>query len=158
MKPLLGIIDRELLDGVTRKARQSPRLRMNHNFHPSDDFCSHRFLNAIEPGSYIRPHRHLDPTKDESIIVVRGQVGVIQFDEDGAIVMTKVMVAGGDIVGVDIPHGTFHTFVSLAEGSVFFEAKAGPFRPIAEAEKAPWSPVEGSADASSYLSSLSAMF
>ncbi|HTG82888.1 MAG TPA: WbuC family cupin fold metalloprotein, partial [Geobacteraceae bacterium] len=57
----MKIIDQHLLDQLSAEAANNPRLRKNHNIHPSDDFCCHRLFNAVEPGSYIRPHRHLDP-------------------------------------------------------------------------------------------------
>ena len=36
-------------------------------------------LNAIQPGSYIRPHRHLDPPKSESLILLQGMLGYVSF-------------------------------------------------------------------------------
>ena len=47
-------IDSELFDHITERARKSPRLRINFNFHELDD-PANRMLNAIEPESYIRP-------------------------------------------------------------------------------------------------------
>lgn len=136
------VIDRSLLDAASEAARESPRGRRNMNFHEADDAQCHRLLNAIEPGSYVAPHRHLDPAKDESIIVLRGRLGCVFFADDGTIVETCVLEPGG-VVGVDIPHGTFHTIFALEPGTVFFEAKAGPYLPLREAEFAPWAPREG---------------
>jgi cupin fold WbuC family metalloprotein len=140
-------IDRDLLDEVSREAAASPRQRKNRNFHPADDYPAHRLLNAIEPDSYIAPHRHLDQTKDETMVVLRGQLGLIIFDDAGRIIRTEVLEAGGELLGVDIPHGTWHTLVALASGTVFFEAKAGPYVALSEAERAPWAPAEGSSSA-----------
>jgi cupin fold WbuC family metalloprotein len=148
------IIDQTLLDRLTAEARENPRLRKNFNLHPSDDFCCHRLLNAMEPGSYIRPHRHLDPLKDESMVMVRGRMGVISFDEKGEITGSSILAAGGGNIAVDIPHGRFHTVVSLENGTVFFESKAGPYLPLSDEEKAWWFPIEGSPEAASYLEKL----
>lgn len=150
----MRIIDQTLLERISAEARENPRLRKNFNLHPSDDFCCHRLFNAMEPGSYIRPHRHLDPLKDESIVVVRGRMGVISFDEKGEVIGGSILTAGGGNVAVDIPHGGFHTFISLESGTVFFESKAGPYHPLSEEEKARWSPAEGSPEAASYLEKL----
>ena len=49
----MKIIDNELIDRVVEQAKESPRLRMNYNFHPSLDDKCHRLLNALEPGSVI---------------------------------------------------------------------------------------------------------
>lgn len=156
--PLPTVIDQSLLDRVTLQARQSPRLRKNLNFHPSDEFCSHRLLNGMEPGSYIRPHRHLDVAKDESIVLVRGSVGFVGFDDAGNVTMSRVMSAGGETIGIDIPHGFYHTLVSLLPGSIFFEAKAGPYRPLTEAETAPWAPPEEAEGTAAYLARLEDLF
>lgn len=152
------VIDQSLLDRVSLQAGQSPRLRKNHNFHPSDVFCSHRLLNGMEPGSYIRPHRHQDPTKDESILVIRGRIGFIGFDDAGNASITRVLATEGDAVGVDIPHGSYHTLISLMPGSIFFEAKAGPYRPLNHEEMAAWAPAEGDERVSAYLASLECLF
>jgi cupin fold WbuC family metalloprotein len=154
----MKIIDRQLLDTITALAQENPRLRKNYNLHPSDDACCHRLLNAIEPDSYIRPHRHLDPAKDESFIILRGILGVITFDENGAIAESIVLTAGEENLAADIPHGVFHAAVSLASGTVFFEAKAGPYMPLAEAEKAAWAPEEGTPTAPAYLARLKTLF
>lgn len=157
-KPLCQLIDADLLDRTTREARRSARLRKNHNFHDTDDAACHRLLNAIEPGSYVQPHCHFDPAKDETFVVLRGSFGLVLFDKDGQVRDTAFLRADGDIVGVTIPHGTFHTLLSFEQGSVFFEAKAGPYHPLAPEERAPWAPAEGDADATAYLAWLESLF
>ena len=144
-------IDRQLLDEVSREAAASLRRRRNRNFHPADDYQAHRLLNAIEPDSYIAPHRHLDPSKDETMVVLRGRLGLIIFDDAGSIVRVELLEAGGELLGVDIPHGTWHTLLALEPGTVFLEAKAGPYVALSEAERAPWAPTEGSSAAAVML-------
>ena len=151
-------VDTTILNNLTEKAKASPRLRMNHNFHPANESACHRLLNAIEPGSYIRPHCHLDPEKDETFVLLRGRLGVICFDASGAITETALLVAGTDQAVVTIPHGIFHTAVSLSAGTVFFEAKAGPYLPFQETEIAPWAPQDTAPEAPGYLQQLCAIF
>lgn len=159
---MIQLIDTDLLDAVSREAQASPRRRRNRNFHPADDFPAHRLLNAIEPDSYLAPHRHLDPCKDETMIVLRGRLGLVIFDDTGGVAQTAVLQADGACAGascgVDIPHGTWHTLVALESGTVFFEAKAGPYQPLAPAERATWAPAEGDAGAADYLEKLRALF
>jgi len=151
------IIDNEQLDALSAEARANPRLRKNLNIHPADDSCCHRLFNAVEPSSYIRPHRHLDPAKNETFVLVRGKLGVIMFDDAGRTTGTALLAQEG-VVAVDVPHGRFHAAVSLAPGTIFFEAKAGPYLPLGEAEKASWAPEEGSGEAAGYLASLKGIF
>ncbi|HEY6871306.1 MAG TPA: WbuC family cupin fold metalloprotein [Geobacteraceae bacterium] len=154
----MKIIDQKLLDGLSAQAAANPRLRKNHNLHPADDFCCHRLFNAIEPGSYIRPHRHLDPVKDETFVMVRGRLGVVVFDDNGNVTGKTLLEAGGGTIAADIPHGAFHAAVSLKPGTIFFEAKAGPYLPLTNREKAAWAPEEGAPEAAAYLASLEKLF
>jgi cupin fold WbuC family metalloprotein len=146
VKPV-RLIDRALLDEVSREAASSPRRRKNRNLHPSDDFPAHRLLNAVEPGSYVMPHRHLAADKDETIVVLRGRFGLLLFDDGGKVVQKILLEAAGPVQGVDLPHGTWHTLVALETGSVFFEAKAGPYAPLCDVERAPWAPAEAETEA-----------
>lgn len=148
------IIDQAMLDAASDAARASPRGRRNRNFHLADEAICHRLLNAIEPGSYVVPHRHLDPAKAESIIVLRGRLACVVFDDAGDIVDCCVLTPGGAQVGVDMPHGTYHTVLALEPGTVFFEAKAGPYQPLGDAECAPWAPREGAAGSAEYCAML----
>lgn len=152
------IIDRALLARVAEAGAAAPRRRRNHNFHGGNDDACHRLLNAVEPDSYIPPHRHLDSAKDETILVLKGRLGLVLFGTNGGVEHSHLLAAGGEVLGVNIPHGCFHTLVALEPGSVFFEAKAGPFRPLAQEEQAPWAPVEGSPDAPDYLKRLKELF
>lgn len=152
------LIGRELLDRVSSLARHSPRRRKNHNFHGTDEDACHRLLNAMEPDSYIPPHCHRDPSKDETILALRGRFGVVWFDSEGGVRGKTVLQAGSGEIGVDIPHGVFHTLVALAPDGVFFEAKAGPYRPLSPEEKAAWAPAGGEPAAPRYLAQLKALF
>ncbi len=151
-------IDQALLDGVSESARASARLRKNHNFHARESDLSNRLLNAMEPGSYVVPHRHLDPNKDETFVVLRGRFGLVLFDTEGAVTSTAVLDSSGPVFGVTIPHGTFHSLVSLAAGSVFFEAKAGPYAALTPDERAAWAPAEQSPGADDYQARLASLF
>jgi len=153
----MQVIDRALLDAVSAAARIAPRLRKNHNLHHGDAAACHRLLNGIEPGSYIRPHRHLDPEKDEGFVLLRGSLGVVSFDESGQVTAT-VLLRAGEAVVADIPHGMYHTAVALESGTIFFEAKAGPYLPLSDEERAGFAPEEGSPEAAGYLERLAALF
>lgn len=121
------IIDEKLLNEVTEKAKSSPRLRMNYNFHQSLDDKCHRMLNSVEPGTVVPIHRH--PDKDESFVLLRGKVKVSTYNDDGSVIESVVLCAEEGKYGVDIPKGVWHNLESLESGSCIFECKAGPFVP-----------------------------
>ena len=153
---MVQLIDRALLAGLSESASQAPRRRVHHNFHPDDAYPAHRLLVAIEPGSYVPPHRHLSASKDETLLVLRGRLGVVFFDDQGAVARSAVLGAGDDALGVDVPHGVFHSVLALEPGTVIFEAKAGPYVPVAPEERAAWAPAEGDAGVADYQAMLRA--
>ena len=121
----MKVIDLELLDMVSSKAKESPRLRMNYNFHQSLEDKCHRFLNAVEPGTVVPIHRH--PTKDESFVILRGRVRVSTYDDEGNVIESCVLCQEEGRYGVDIPKGVWHTIEAMETDSVIFECKEGPF-------------------------------
>lgn len=145
-------------DELTKVAMEAPRKRKNFNIHTSESAPCQRLLNAVEPGSYVSPHRHIHPDKDETVVALRGRFGIIFFDEAGGVAEKTVIAAGSGVVGVNIPHGQFHAMVALESGSVFFEAKAGPYQPMQPEERAVWAPAEGEPGAAEYAAKLRKMF
>lgn len=126
----MKLIDKQLLDDVSRQAQKSDRLRMNYNFHQSLEDKCHRFLNAVEPGTKVEIHRH--PTKDESFVLLRGKVLVNIYNDDGTMIESVVLCPEEGLYGVDIPKNVWHNVECLESGSVFFECKEGPFVPHEE--------------------------
>lgn len=120
----MKVIDLELLDKVSSEAKESPRLRMNYNFHQSLEDKCHRFLNAVEPGTIVSIHHHV--TKDETFILLRGKVRVLTYNDEGRVLEDVVLSHEDGRYGVDIPKNTWHTIEAM-ESSVIFEVKEGPF-------------------------------
>ena len=120
----MKLIDKQLLDDVSRQAQKSVRLRMNYNFHLSLEDKCHRFLNAVEPGTVVPIHKH--PTKDESFVILRGKVRVTTHNDDGSIIEDVVLSQESGNYGVDIPKNVWHKLESLESRSVIFECKEGP--------------------------------
>ena len=120
------LIDDKVLDELSYKAKSSPRLRMNLNFHQSLDENCHRFLNAVEPGSVVPIHHH--PTKEEAFILLRGKVRVTTYNDDGSIIEDVILDLLQGRYGVNIGKNVWHTIEAL-ESSVIFECKEGPFVP-----------------------------
>lgn len=134
----MKVIDKTLLDETSRQARSSVRGRMNHNFHLHTEDSLHRLLNAMEPGTFLPAHRHRD--KDEGIVVLRGRVASFIFDQEGHILQQAIIDPREGVYGFDIPAGEWHGLLVLESGTVLYETKAGPYRPLDPDEIAPWSP------------------
>ena len=136
----LTIINQKLLDETSLKAIESNRLRMNYNFHKKLEEPLNRMLNALEPNTYLRPHRHISPPKAESSIVLRGELDFLFFDDDGNLLQRETLNSTIGNHGIDIPAGIWHSIIVKETGTVIFEVKEGPFTPLMPEEFAPWSP------------------
>ncbi len=126
----MKIIDSQLLATVTEQAKNSPRLRMNHNFHQSMDSKSQRLLNALEMGTELPIHRHQHTA--ETYILLQGSIKVLFYNERKELIDATVLNPLEGKFGVDIPAGQFHTIEILENGSVIFEVKDGPYTPLEE--------------------------
>jgi cupin fold WbuC family metalloprotein len=113
---------------------------------------------GLQPSTYIPPHRHLGDDKAETLLVLKGRLGLLIFDESGQVLTKRVLQPGGDCLGVDLPPGVFHGLVVLEADSLMFECKAGPYRPVGEGELAHWAPREGEVGVAEYQAWMRAQF
>jgi cupin fold WbuC family metalloprotein len=152
----MKIIDQKRLELLSKEAAAAKRRRMNLNLH--DDYADpcQRLLNAMEPETYVRPHRHLDPPRSECFMAIRGKMALVVFADDGQVDKVVPFGDGCDAVAIDLPPALWHSLVSLEAGSIFFETKPGPYLPMSDKDFAPWSPAEGSVEARKYLEDLKA--
>jgi cupin fold WbuC family metalloprotein len=150
----LALLDHALIDRTVQYARESPRRRVIAPLHRSETDALHRMLNAVQPDSYVRPHRHRDPPKAEAWIVLRGSLLFFTFSEDGAIEEQVALSAAGPRFGVDLVPGIYHSFIALEPDTVIYEVKSGPYVASNDKAFAPWSPPEGSDLARHYMQQL----
>lgn len=148
------------LDELVTQAQGSSRLRQHHNIHVRFDEPCQRLFNAIEPGSYIRPHRHLSVPRDELLIAVRGLMVLLTFNDTGHVL--EVVRFGSEkygpnvAAGVEVAPNTWHTVLALVPGCVLMEIKAGPFDPMQPKDLAEWAPQEGGEAVPQFMAGLKA--
>lgn len=124
----MKIIDKDLLDKLTEQAQNSDRLRKNYNLHRSLNDHVQRLLNALEPGTELPVHRHLNT--DETYMLFRGSLNVKLFNDKKELVRTILLDAEKGQYGLSIPAGQWHTVDVLEKGTVIFEIKQGPYSPL----------------------------
>lgn len=120
------LIDKQILDDLTRRAQNSPRLRMNMDLRNSPDDQSQRMLNAIEPGTLLPIHRHRDSSV--TIVCIRGHFEEYYYDDNGNLTDTIDMYPG---VVLNLPVGQWHSLNSLESGTVLLEVQDGKWEPLA---------------------------
>jgi cupin fold WbuC family metalloprotein len=148
------IMDDDLFRKAILASRESPRKRVVLPFHKSVSDPLQRMFNAMQPWSYVQPHRHLEPPKAESVIVVQGSIGYVLFSQSGDIEAFYEISARTPRFGIDTEPGVYHTFFALTEDTLLFEAKPGPYDPGSDKDFAVWAPKENSGDALDYLGKL----
>lgn len=121
------IIDDRLIDRVEEEARESPRLRMNYNFHESLDAKAQRLMNVLLPGTIIPIHRHRHTA--ETYVLLRGKMVVAFYNDMGAQTDRFLLDPKEGNYGVQIPKGQWHG-IEVIEPSAIFEVKDGPYMPI----------------------------
>lgn len=148
-QPLLKRIDQALFDAVALQAREAPRRRRNHNLHQESDAVQ-RFLNVLQPGTYVRPHRHLREQPGagfECFVVLQGEIGLLLLDAEGTVLERLRLQARGPLRGIELAEGQFHTLVALSADAVMFELKQGPYQPTSDKDFLPQFPAECTAAA-----------
>lgn len=156
--PDVQLITTALFADLEAGAAASPRRRLNHNFHSGPHDNPHRMLNVLLRGTYVRPHRHVTPLKSEAFLPLTGAVGIVCFDDAGAVIGQYTLEASGPVRGIDIAPGVWHTVLALSDVSVCYEVKPGPWEPASDKDFAVWAPAEGEPAVPAYLARLEALF
>ena len=136
-------ITQTILDELTAKAKESPRLRMNLDLRDSAEDTSQRMLNAIEPGSPLPIHRHQKTS--ETVVCLRGRLveeffaeqsgKAERYDDLERICTERIELSpNGPIVALNIPAGQWHTVQALESGTVILEMKNGKYEPIQDCD------------------------
>ena len=120
------VIDGEVLDALTARAKKSPRLRMNLDLRNSAEDGSQRMLNALEPGTVMPIHRHKGSS--ETVVCVRGHFEEYFYDENGNLTVTIDLVPGGVVLNIE--KGQWHSLRCLESGTVLLEGKDGGYAPL----------------------------
>lgn len=139
--------------GITA-SRDSPRRRIILPVHRTQDAPVQRMFNFLQPGTYIRPHRHPGNEAIESLVILKGEIDFFTFDNEGKI--RSHTTVGNSITNsvLDVEPGIWHTFIVKISDTVLFEVKRGPYNPMTDKEFASWAPEEGSVASSEYVTKL----
>ena len=142
-------LDQSLFNQVAEQSRQRDRLRCNYNLHQETDAVQ-RFLNVLQPGTYVRPHRHCREQKGsgfECFLVLQGAIGLLVLNEEGDLLEKEILRANGPVKGIELAENQFHTLVALEPDSVIFELKQGPYQPSHDKDFITNFPPEGTLEA-----------
>ncbi len=122
-------LGKDALELLREAVKKTPRRRARINAHPGSDDALHEMIIALEPGSYIRPHKH--PAKSESFHIIEGAVDIVVFDDEGEIIkIVPLSALGGEgSFFYRMSEPFFHTLLIKSDLLIVHEITNGPFRP-----------------------------
>ncbi len=140
----IQLINNNLLSTLHSKAEEHERRRLNFDLRTSAEDTSQRMLNALEPGTMVPIHRHLNTS--ETVICLNGCLDEVFYEElpnmdaggpvhDGetAIVesgfkeVARFRICPKELIyGIQVPQGVWHS-IEVYEPSTIFEAKDGAY-------------------------------
>lgn len=140
----IQLINTDLIKTLHEEACSCERKRMHFDLRTTPNDQSQRMINALEVGTRIPIHRHLDTT--ETVVCIEGCIEEIFYTElpnqdaggpthDGEYVLEpscfkeiariKICPREG-LYGIQIPQAAWHT-IEVLEPSTIFEAKDGTY-------------------------------
>ena len=147
-------INKHMLEEINHKSRIASRNRAHYTFHKSDDDTLQRMLNAMQPGTYLQPHKHENPDKREVFLVLTGKFLVVEFDENGIIKDHMILDAKSHQHAAEIAERIYHTVICMKPDSIVYELKDGPYNPIDDKNFASWAPKEGDPECAAYIDKI----
>lgn len=126
------VITEEILNDLSAKAKENPRLRQSLDMRNSAEDLSQRMLNALEPGPVMPIHRHHGSS--ETVVILRGKIRWLFYDENGKETERVTLDADGWPRMLNVEKDRWHSLVCLTSGAVLYESKDGPYHPLEEDE------------------------
>jgi len=139
--PWFGLSEADIERGL-EASKNSPRKRFILPIHRTQDALVQRMLNFLQPGTYIRPHKHPRPGAIETIVVLSGHIRFFTYSEKGDVLMQCDLESGTSNCLIDIEDNVWHSFEVLSPDTLIIECKMGPYDANLDKEFAPWSEPE----------------
>lgn len=144
-------IDDNLLNQVLAESRKSLRKRAHYNLHPNLSDPVQRFLNVMQPGTYVRPHYHPEQDKWELFTCIKGTAIMAIFSADGVLLNRIILCAEGPVYAVEVPPLAWHSITAIQTDTVLLEVKQGPYISNSDKNFADWAPDEGAAQCAAFV-------
>lgn len=151
----LFYLSEEMIEKGMRESRKSARLRIIQPIHRTQDAKVQRLINFLQPGTYIRPHKHPLPHSSESIILLQGAIRFMTFNDSGLKLTDRELMASPLPGVIDIEPDVWHSFLVLQKDTVLFECKKGPYNAKTDKKFAGWAPEEGSTTVKEWMEKAS---
>ena len=139
------------LQTLTRAAKSSSRRRSHLNIHPQESDAIQRLCLAMEPGTYVRPHRHSETGKWELLVIIQGAAEVLLFQSDGLLNERILLRETAANRIIEIPEQAWHSVIAKQDKTILFEVKPGPYTPLDDKHFADWAPAENDPQVTEFI-------
>lgn len=153
----MKILDDNKIAELLEASCRSPRRRVHHLFHDGEDAPIHKLYIAMQPDSYIQPHRHVGANRWEMLTIIKGAGYFYTFNDKGEILSKHLLSTDGPNYSIEVNAGVWHVFVSIRENTVIQEVKSGPYMKPEPGDFAAWAPAEGEPGVFQFLEELRKM-
>ena len=121
------VVSQQLLMEFAQSAEKSPRRRRHRNLHETNDTIQ-RIVRAMQPDTYMQPHRHLGEAPFRLFVLLRGKIGAIFFNENGMTDGAALLDRDSGNLVIEIPGDRYFSLVSLEPNSALLEIREGPIQ------------------------------
>lgn len=145
-------------DGIRQlrdTAAASTRLRSHLNWHDPLHDPVQRFWIHLQPGTYVRPHRHTKQQRWETTVLITGAADLLLFSDQGQL-LERLHLAEDGIRAVELSPEQWHSYVALAP-TTLFEVKQGPYEAVADKQFADWAPAENTSPVAEFLNRMTSL-
>lgn len=122
--------DSTFLAKLIFQAQNDPKLRTNYTLHNSFEDKVQRMFNALEPATFLPIARHMD--SDETLVIISGKLRILIFDDNKNVIDNVIIAQNSADFAYHINKGTWHKVESLEHGTVCFEIREGPYKPLSK--------------------------
>ncbi len=152
---MLKLLNDTRIEGLIGTARGADRARAHDCLHPEPSDPVQRMVVALEPDTRVTPHRHRGDQPWELLALLQGELTLLLFDDDGQVEERVELSESGTRV-VEFDGARWHALVAQRTGTLMLEVKRGPYRPLGDADFAPWAPRERQPEAAALRERLRA--
>jgi cupin fold WbuC family metalloprotein len=137
-------VDNTLIEEMVRESETRGKKNLRLCLHSSSESAFHTMLIVEHKGKHYPPHRHLE--KGECFHIIKGQLAVFSFDEEGGILDACLLEPDGYFL-YRVELNMYHAVMPLSDVVVYHESKPGPFLGDSDAIPPKWAPAADDPDA-----------
>ena len=133
-------------------AKANPRLRTHKILHKPGAY-ENAVINFMLKDTYMKPHLHPGEEKIEYIHLLKGELAMFYFENNGKISSVKLLSASKNDIEI-VPAYKWHTYLMISDMVVTYETMNGYYDPKTWKTEAGWAPDEEDEKSRGYMRRL----